>query len=109
MTTLAIQNLFSYVEEENLAALKAHLDRFKEVDGRSDVCTPVHLISYWRLLPVNEHHVCLQNGQTPLMLAAEQGSLEIIQELIRRGANVNLDDVVSKTSTQFGLRKTVKN
>uniref|UniRef100_A0A8P4KEE3 Kinase D-interacting substrate 220b n=1 Tax=Dicentrarchus labrax TaxID=13489 RepID=A0A8P4KEE3_DICLA len=69
MTTLAIQNLFSYVEEENLSALKAHLDRFKEVDGRSD------------------------NGQTPLMLAAEQGSLEIIQELIRRGANVNLDDV----------------
>ncbi|XP_070782226.1 kinase D-interacting substrate of 220 kDa B isoform X3 [Enoplosus armatus] len=69
MTTLAIQNLFSYVEEENLAALKAHLDRFKEVDGRSD------------------------NGQTPLMLAAEQGSMEIVQELIRRGANVNLDDV----------------
>ncbi|XP_013885441.1 kinase D-interacting substrate of 220 kDa B [Austrofundulus limnaeus] len=69
MTTLAIQNLFSYVEEENLAALKTHLDRFKEVDGRSD------------------------NGQTPLMLAAEQGSLEIVQELIRRGANVNLDDV----------------
>ncbi|XP_041831355.1 kinase D-interacting substrate of 220 kDa B isoform X2 [Melanotaenia boesemani] len=69
MTTLAIQNLFSYVEEENLAAMKAHLDRFKEVDGRSD------------------------NGQTPLMLAAEQGSLEIVQELIRRGANVNLDDV----------------
>ncbi|KAK5879551.1 hypothetical protein CesoFtcFv8_022654 [Champsocephalus esox] len=69
MTTLAIQNLFSYVEEENLPALKSHLDRFKEVDGRSD------------------------NGQTPLMLAAEQGSLEIVQELIRRGANVNLDDV----------------
>lgn len=37
MTTLAIQNLFGYVEEENLAALKTHLDRFKEVDGRSDV------------------------------------------------------------------------
>ncbi|XP_051501195.1 kinase D-interacting substrate of 220 kDa B isoform X1 [Myxocyprinus asiaticus] len=69
MTTLAIQNLFSYVEEENLAAVKTHLDKFKEVDGRSD------------------------NGQTPLMLASEQGSLEIVQELIRRGANVNLDDV----------------
>ncbi|XP_036840720.1 kinase D-interacting substrate of 220 kDa B isoform X4 [Oncorhynchus mykiss] len=69
MTTLAIQNLFGYVEEENLAALKAHLDKFKEVDGRSD------------------------NGQTPLMLASEQGSIEIVQELIRRGANVNLDDV----------------
>lgn len=40
----------------------------------------------------------IQNGQTPLMLAAEQGSLEIIQELIRRGANVNLDDVVSALS-----------
>lgn len=40
MTTLAIQNLFSYVEEENLVALKAHLDRFKEVDGRSDVRVP---------------------------------------------------------------------
>ncbi|CAL8296033.1 unnamed protein product [Arctogadus glacialis] len=69
MTTLAIQSLFSHVEEENLAAIKAHLDKFKEVDGRSD------------------------NGQTPLMVAAEQGSLEIVQELIRRGANVNLDDV----------------
>lgn len=32
------------------------------------------------------------------MLAAEQGSLEILQELIRRGANVNLDDVVSLSS-----------
>ncbi|XP_028296274.1 kinase D-interacting substrate of 220 kDa B isoform X2 [Gouania willdenowi] len=69
MTTLAIQNLFSYVEEENLPALRAHLDRFKEVDGRSD------------------------NGQTPLMVAAEQGSMDIVSELIRRGANVNLDDV----------------
>lgn len=29
------------------------------------------------------------------MVAAEQGNLEIVQELIRRGANVNLDDVVS--------------
>lgn len=29
------------------------------------------------------------------MVAAEQGNLEIAQELIRRGANVNLDDVVS--------------
>lgn len=37
-----------------------------------------------------------QNGQTPLMLASEQGSLEIVQELIRREANVNLDDVVRR-------------
>ncbi|XP_054469500.1 kinase D-interacting substrate of 220 kDa B [Anoplopoma fimbria] len=69
MTSLAIQSLFSYVEEENLAAIKAHLDKFRDVDSRSD------------------------NGQTPLMVAAEQGNVEILQELIRRGANVNLDDV----------------
>lgn len=47
MTTLAIQNLFSYVEEENLAALKAHLDRFKEVDGRSDVSLSELFIQYF--------------------------------------------------------------
>lgn len=53
-----------------------------------------HLVVFCCLL-----FVCAQNGQTPLMLAAEQGSLDIVQELIRRGANVNLDDVVSKTNT----------
>nr|XP_057946373.1 kinase D-interacting substrate of 220 kDa B isoform X1 [Doryrhamphus excisus]XP_057946374.1 kinase D-interacting substrate of 220 kDa B isoform X1 [Doryrhamphus excisus] len=69
MTSMAVQSLFSYVEEENLAAIKAHLDKFRDVDSRSD------------------------NGQTPLMVAAEQGNLEIVQELIKRGANVNYDDV----------------
>ncbi|XP_078031199.1 kinase D-interacting substrate of 220 kDa B isoform X4 [Epinephelus lanceolatus] len=69
MTSLAVQSLFGYVEEENLAAIKAHLDKFRDLDSRSDI------------------------GQTPLMVAAEQGNLEIVQELIRRGANVNLDDV----------------
>ncbi|XP_071183252.1 kinase D-interacting substrate of 220 kDa B isoform X2 [Salvelinus alpinus] len=69
MTTLAIQSLFSYVEEDNVPAIKAHLDKFKEVDSRSE------------------------NGQTSLIVASEQGSIEIVQELIRRGANVNLDDV----------------
>ena len=37
MTSLAIQSLFGYVEEENLAAVKAHLDKFRDVDSRSDV------------------------------------------------------------------------
>ncbi|XP_013887411.1 kinase D-interacting substrate of 220 kDa isoform X3 [Austrofundulus limnaeus] len=68
-TSLAVQSLFSYVEDDDLAAVKAHLDKFRDVDCRSD------------------------NGQTPLMVAAEMGSLEIVQELIRRGACVNLDDV----------------
>ncbi|CAM4644457.1 unnamed protein product [Leuciscus chuanchicus] len=69
MSSLTIQSLFSYVEEENLSAIKAHLDKYREVDTRSE------------------------NGQTALMVASEQGSLEIVQELIRRGANVNLDDI----------------
>lgn len=29
------------------------------------------------------------------MVAAEQGNLEIVEELIRRGASVDLDDIVS--------------
>lgn len=37
MTTLAIQSLFTFVEEDNLAAVKAHLDKFRDVDSRSDV------------------------------------------------------------------------
>ncbi|XP_042181476.1 kinase D-interacting substrate of 220 kDa B isoform X2 [Oncorhynchus tshawytscha] len=69
MTTLATQSLFSYVEENNVPAIKAHLDKFKEVDSRSE------------------------NGQTLLMVTSEQGNIEMVQELIRRGANVNLDDV----------------
>ncbi|XP_026085405.1 kinase D-interacting substrate of 220 kDa B-like isoform X9 [Carassius auratus] len=69
MSSLTTQSLFSYVEEENLSAIKAHLDKYREVDTRSE------------------------SGQTALMLASEQGSLEIVQELIRRGANVNLDDI----------------
>lgn len=42
MTNLAIQSLFSYVEEENLAAIKAHLEKFKDVDSRSDVSQAHH-------------------------------------------------------------------
>ncbi|XP_043999072.1 kinase D-interacting substrate of 220 kDa B isoform X3 [Gambusia affinis] len=69
MTSLVVQSLFSYVEEDNLDAIRTHLDKFRDVDCRSD------------------------NGQTPLMVAAELGSLEIVQELIRRGATVDMDDV----------------
>lgn len=41
MTSLAVQSLFSYMEEEDLAAVKAHLDKFRDVDCRSDVSHPV--------------------------------------------------------------------
>lgn len=42
MTSLAVQSLFSYVEEENLAAIKTHLDKFRDVDSRSDVSEPYY-------------------------------------------------------------------
>uniref|UniRef100_W5NJH2 Kinase D-interacting substrate 220a n=2 Tax=Lepisosteus oculatus TaxID=7918 RepID=W5NJH2_LEPOC len=74
MTSLATQSLLTYVEEENVVALKALLEKYKEVDERNE------------------------NGQTPLMLAAEQGNLEIVQELLKKGANVNLDDIDSWTA-----------
>lgn len=37
MSSMTTQSLFSYVEEENLSALKAHLDKYRDVDTRSDV------------------------------------------------------------------------
>ncbi|MBN3310300.1 KDIS Kinase, partial [Amia calva] len=74
MTSLATQSLLTYVEEENIVALKALLEKYKEVDERNE------------------------NGQTPLMLAAEQGNVEIVQELLNKGANVNLDDADSWTA-----------
>uniref|UniRef100_A0A673V594 Kinase D interacting substrate 220 n=1 Tax=Suricata suricatta TaxID=37032 RepID=A0A673V594_SURSU len=37
-------------------------------------------------------------GQTPLMIAAEQGSLEIVKELIKNGANCDLEDLDNWTA-----------
>ncbi|XP_054964253.1 kinase D-interacting substrate of 220 kDa isoform X12 [Pan paniscus] len=39
-----------------------------------------------------------QCGQTPLMIAAEQGNLEIVKELIKNGANCNLEDLDNWTA-----------
>ncbi|XP_075779639.1 kinase D-interacting substrate of 220 kDa isoform X4 [Pelodiscus sinensis] len=68
MASLMTHSLVTYVEEENVPALKALLEKCKDVDERNE------------------------NGQTPLMLAAEQGNLEIVQELLKKGANCNLED-----------------
>nr|XP_020652289.1 kinase D-interacting substrate of 220 kDa isoform X2 [Pogona vitticeps] len=68
MAGLVSQSLVTYVEEENVPALKALLEKCKDVDERNE------------------------NGQTPLMVAAEQGNLEIVEELIKKGANCNLED-----------------
>ncbi|XP_053141734.1 kinase D-interacting substrate of 220 kDa isoform X3 [Hemicordylus capensis] len=74
MASLMSQSLVTYVEEENVPALKAFLEKCKDVDERNE------------------------NGQTPLMLAAEQGNLEIVQELIKKGANCNLEDADNWTA-----------
>jgi len=70
MSVLISQSVINYVEEENIPALKALLEKCKDVDERNEC------------------------GQTPLMIAAEQGNLEIVKELIKNGANCNLEDLV---------------
>ena len=35
-----------------------------------------------------------QNGQTPLIIAAEKGNVEIVHELIKRNVQVNIQDEV---------------
>ncbi|RXM98814.1 Kinase D-interacting substrate of 220 kDa [Acipenser ruthenus] len=74
MASLVTRSLLSFVEEENMAEIRAFLEKCKEVDERNE------------------------NGQTPLMLAAEQGNLEIVQELLKKGANINLEDADNWTA-----------
>ncbi|XP_047377926.1 kinase D-interacting substrate of 220 kDa isoform X9 [Sciurus carolinensis] len=74
MSVLISQSVINYVEEENIPALKALLEKCKDVDERNEC------------------------GQTPLMIAAQQGSLEIVKELIKNGANCNLEDLDNWTA-----------
>ncbi|XP_067840338.1 kinase D-interacting substrate of 220 kDa B isoform X2 [Heptranchias perlo] len=74
MAAVTSQSLLTYVEEENITAFKALLEKYKDVDERNE------------------------SGQTPLMLAAEQGNLEIVQELLKKGANCNLEDADNWTA-----------
>ncbi|XP_006864065.1 PREDICTED: kinase D-interacting substrate of 220 kDa [Chrysochloris asiatica] len=74
MSVLISQSVINYVEEENIPALKALLEKCKDVD---------------------ETNEC---GQTPLMIAAEQGNVEIVKELIKNGANCNLEDLDNWTA-----------
>ncbi|XP_032877524.1 kinase D-interacting substrate of 220 kDa isoform X5 [Amblyraja radiata] len=74
MATGTTHSLLTYIEEENVTAFKALLEKYKDVDERNE------------------------SGQTPLMLAAEQGNLEIVQELLKKGANCNLEDVDNWTA-----------
>ncbi|XP_012582826.1 PREDICTED: kinase D-interacting substrate of 220 kDa [Condylura cristata] len=74
MSVLISQSVINYVEEENIPALKALLEKCKDVDERNE------------------------SGQTPLMIAAEQGSLEIVKELVKSGANCNLEDLDNWTA-----------
>ncbi|XP_036604221.1 kinase D-interacting substrate of 220 kDa isoform X5 [Trichosurus vulpecula] len=74
MANLLSDSLLTYVEEENIPGLRAFLEKCKDVDERNEC------------------------GQTPLMLAAENGNLEIVKELIKNGANCNLEDVDNWTA-----------
>uniref|UniRef100_A0A8C5KLB9 Kinase D-interacting substrate of 220 kDa n=1 Tax=Jaculus jaculus TaxID=51337 RepID=A0A8C5KLB9_JACJA len=74
MSVLISQSVINYVEEENIPALKALLEKCKDVDERNEC------------------------GQTPLMIAAEQGNLEIVKELIKNGANCTLEDLDNWTA-----------
>ncbi|XP_053779685.1 kinase D-interacting substrate of 220 kDa isoform X7 [Desmodus rotundus] len=74
MSVLISQSVINYVEEENIPALKALLEKCKDVDERNEC------------------------GQTPLMIASEQGNLEIVKELIKNGANCNLEDLDNWTA-----------
>ncbi|XP_068920896.1 kinase D-interacting substrate of 220 kDa isoform X3 [Petaurus breviceps papuanus] len=74
MANLLSDSLLTFVEEENIPGLKAFLEKCKDVDERNEC------------------------GQTPLMLAAESGNLEIVKELLKNGANCNLEDVDNWTA-----------
>ncbi|XP_051832039.1 kinase D-interacting substrate of 220 kDa isoform X3 [Antechinus flavipes] len=74
MANLLSDSLLTYVEEENIPGLKAFLEKCKDVDERNEC------------------------GQTPLMVAAENGNLEIVKELLKNGANCNLEDVDNWTA-----------
>ncbi|XP_021057683.1 kinase D-interacting substrate of 220 kDa isoform X12 [Mus pahari] len=74
MSVLISQSVINYVEEENIPALKALLEKCKDVDERNEC------------------------GQTPLMIAAEQGNVEIVKELIKNGASCNLEDLDNWTA-----------
>uniref|UniRef100_A0A3Q2LSE8 Kinase D interacting substrate 220 n=1 Tax=Equus caballus TaxID=9796 RepID=A0A3Q2LSE8_HORSE len=81
MSVLISQSVINYVEEENIPALKALLEKCKDVDERNEC------------------------GQTPLMIAAEQGNLEIVKELIKNGANCNLEDLGGWTALMWACYK----
>ncbi|RMC17288.1 hypothetical protein DUI87_05869 [Hirundo rustica rustica] len=178
MASLMSQSLLTYVEEGNVPALKALLEKCRDVDERNEayfyleyiivlryplvednqsdnnnncseggekngqakmgdsVCFAEALLGRdpWRSLPVSRACTSLvslvvvgdsveilarygknnvsalhpltsdaitegrANGQTPLMLAAEQGNLEIVQELLKKGANCNLEDADNWTA-----------
>ncbi|XP_043929183.1 kinase D-interacting substrate of 220 kDa isoform X2 [Protopterus annectens] len=74
MASLGSHSLHTFAEDNNLAAVKALLEKCKDIDERNENC------------------------QTPLMVAAEQGNLEIVQELLMKGANCNLDDADNWTA-----------
>lgn len=50
----------------------------------SDLCLRLVLVKLWS-------DFCLQRGFTPLHVAAKYGNLKVVQMLIRRGTNPNVE------------------
>ena len=53
-------------------------------------------------------HVILQDGDSALMLAAEEGKTEAVMELVKAGANVDMQNEVCITSFLIGIRTRYK-
>ncbi|XP_035388929.1 kinase D-interacting substrate of 220 kDa B isoform X4 [Electrophorus electricus] len=98
-TVMASQSIFSHVEEENLPALRAYLDKHREVDSRSEDCWTAlissakegHVEVVKELLANNanlEHKD--MGGWTALMWAAYKGRAEVARLLLEKGANPSI-------------------
>ena len=48
-------------------------------------------------------NACLNNGMTPLMIAAEDSLVNVVTFLIKQGANVDLQDNYGKTALHYAL------
>uniref|UniRef100_UPI00358F82F8 kinase D-interacting substrate of 220 kDa isoform X3 n=1 Tax=Myxine glutinosa TaxID=7769 RepID=UPI00358F82F8 len=66
--TLPMAMMANYIEQNDIDAIVGALENCQNFNERNE------------------------NGQTALMLAAEQGNLEVVREMLKRGADCNIED-----------------
>ncbi|MBZ3885271.1 Kinase D-interacting substrate of 220 kDa [Sciurus carolinensis] len=81
MSVLISQSVINYVEEENIPALKALLEKCKDVDERNE------------------------GGWTALMWACYKGRTEVVELLLSHGANPNVTGLYGTTPLVWAARK----